>query len=143
MRVFIKHARASLIRPGVSPRPHRLDHPRPRTSPADDVNPPDPSPSPARRACVTGAHRELAEEGAAKDEEAEEFAAEAAKNAAMARSPETLAAQRALADAAVAALRERPEVAAALEKTAKPSGKVAKALRKPSGSMALIGESAF
>ena len=62
MRVFIKHARASLIRPGVSPRPHRLDHPRPRTSPADDVNPPDPSPSPARRACVTGAHRELAEE---------------------------------------------------------------------------------
>lgn len=76
----------------------------------------------------------------AKDEEEEAFAKEAAELAAVARSPETIAAQRALAEAAVAALRERPEVAAVLEKTAKPSGKIAKALRKPSGSMALIGE---
>jgi hypothetical protein len=76
----------------------------------------------------------------AKDEEEKEFIEKAAKLAEAARSPDVAAAHRALAEAAVAALRDRSEVVAALEKTAKPSGKIAKALRKPSGSMALIGE---
>ena len=76
----------------------------------------------------------------AKDEEERDFIEQAAKQAAAARTPEVAAAHRALAEAAVAALRDRPEVVAALEKTAKPSGKIAKALRKPSGSMSLIGE---
>ena len=64
----------------------------------------------------------------AKDEEEQEFMALAAEKAAAARTPEAAAAHRALADAAVAALRERPEVQAALEKTVKPTGKIAKAL---------------
>jgi len=76
----------------------------------------------------------------AKNEEEIAFLAMAAEKAATARSAEAIAAQRAIADAAVAALKDRPEVAAALEKTAKPTGKLAKAMRKPSGSMALVGE---
>ena len=79
----------------------------------------------------------------ARDEEEIAWMEETAKLAAYARSDEGLAALRAKADAAIAALRDRSEVVEALEGRAtakKPVNKLAKALKKPSGSMALIGE---
>ena len=78
----------------------------------------------------------------AKDEEEQDFLAEAAKAAAFARSDEGLAELRTQADAAIAALKGRDDVAAVLEAKGKDkvTGKLAKALKKPSGSMALIGE---
>lgn len=80
----------------------------------------------------------------AKNEEEEAFEADLATAAAVARGPEALAEMKAAADAAVATLRTAADakVAAALEagRTAKPSDKLAKALRKPSKTMALVGE---
>jgi hypothetical protein len=80
----------------------------------------------------------------AKDEEEQAWAAATAEAALFARSEQGLAAQRSVADASIAALASRTDVAAALEKAkaspATPSGKVAKALKKMSGSLALVGE---
>jgi len=88
--------------------------------------------------------KELLDE--AKNEEEQVFEEAEAAAAVRARSDEVIAQLKAEADAAVVALREadRPEVAAALESRgkAKPTGKLAKALRKPSGTMAVIGEGA-
>ena len=76
----------------------------------------------------------------ARNEEEEEYNAMVAEMAKTARSPEAIAKLKQTAEAAVAALKERPEVSAALEKKAKPTGKLAKALKKMSKSLALVGE---
>jgi len=80
----------------------------------------------------------------AKNEEEAQFDEELAVAATKARSPEAIEALRQAAEAALAELRaaDAPEVAAALETRgkAKPAGKLEKALRKPSKTMALVGE---
>ena len=80
----------------------------------------------------------------AENEEEQGFNDEIAAASALARSPEAIAALKSTADAAVAALREadKPGVAAALESRgkSKATGSLAKALRKPSKTLAIVGE---
>lgn len=78
----------------------------------------------------------------AKDEEEAEWMERAAAEAATARTAESLAEVRARGEAAAAALSSDAAATAALEArgTSKPSGKLAKALKKPSGTMTLVGE---
>lgn len=80
----------------------------------------------------------------AKNEEEQLFEEQAVKDAALACSPETIAALRSAGEAALASLKEaaKPEVAAALEAKgkSKPGDKLFKALRKNSKTLAVVGE---
>lgn len=77
---------------------------------------------------------------AAKDEEASIFEEDTAEAAVYARSEEAIAANRALADAAVAELRDNAEVVEALQsRKGVVDSEIAESLTKPKGTLAIIG----